>query len=93
MGSEVRKLRAGDRIVVPFTISCGQCLFCQKGLFSLCKNTNPNAAEAELLWGHSPAGLYGYSHLLGGYVGGQAEYARVPFADVDHIKVPGGSDR
>jgi threonine dehydrogenase-like Zn-dependent dehydrogenase len=90
VGSEVKKLKPGDRIVVPFPISCGQCFFCQKGLFSLCENTNPNAVEAELMWGHSPAGIYGYSHLLGGYAGGQAEYARVPFADVDHVKVPEG---
>jgi threonine dehydrogenase-like Zn-dependent dehydrogenase len=90
VGKEVKKLKAGDRIVVPFPISCGQCFFCQKGLFSLCENSNPNAAEAELMWGHSPGGLYGYSHLLGGYAGGQAEYARVPFADVDHVKVPEG---
>jgi threonine dehydrogenase-like Zn-dependent dehydrogenase len=90
VGDEVKKLKAGDRIVVPFPISCGQCFFCQKGMFSLCENSNPNAAEAEMLWGHSPAGLYGYSHLLGGYAGGQAEYARVPFADVDHVKVPEG---
>ncbi|HVM47896.1 MAG TPA: zinc-dependent alcohol dehydrogenase [Candidatus Acidoferrum sp.] len=88
VGSEVKKVKVGDRIVVPFPISCGQCFFCQKGMFSLCENSNPNAAEAELLWGHSPAGLYGYSHLLGGYAGGQAEYARVPFADVDHVKIP-----
>jgi threonine dehydrogenase-like Zn-dependent dehydrogenase len=90
IGSEVKKLKVGDRIVVPFAISCGQCFFCQKGLFSLCENTNPNAIEAELLWGHSPAGLFGYSHLLGGYAGGQAEYARVPFADIGHVKVPEG---
>ena len=90
VGSEVKKVKVGDRIVVPFPISCGQCFFCQKGMFSLCENSNPNAAEAELLWGHSPAGLYGYSHLLGGYAGGQAEYARVPFADVDHVKIPDG---
>ena len=90
IGSEVKKLKVGDRVVVPFAISCGQCFFCQKGLFSLCENTNPNAIEAEMLWGHSPAGLFGYSHLLGGYAGGQAEYARVPFADIGHIKVPEG---
>ena len=90
VGSEVKKLKVGDRIVVPFTISCGECFFCKKGLFSLCENSNPNAPEAELMWGHSPAGLYGYTHLLGGYAGGQAEYARVPFADVDHVKVPEG---
>ena len=90
IGSEVKNPKVGDRIVVPFAISCGKCFFCKKGLFSLCENSNPNAPEAELLWGHSPAGLFGYSHLLGGYAGGQAEYARVPFADVGHIKVPEG---
>lgn len=90
VGREVRKLKVGDRVVVPFAISCGQCFFCKKGLFSLCENTNPNAVEAEILWGHSPAGLFGYSHLLGGYAGGQAEYARVPFADVGPIKIPDG---
>src|SRR4051794_2388361 len=90
VGSAVQNLKPGDRVVVPFPISCGNCFFCQKGLFSLCENSNPNAYEAEMLWGHSPAGIYGYSHLLGGYSGGQAEYARVPFADVDHIKVPDG---
>jgi threonine dehydrogenase-like Zn-dependent dehydrogenase len=90
VGSGVKKLSVGDRIVVPFPISCGECFFCQKGLFSLCENSNPNAVEAEMMWGHSPAGIYGYSHLLGGYAGGQAEYARVPFADVDHVKVPEG---
>jgi len=90
VGSGVKNLNVGDRIVVPFPISCGNCFFCQKGLFSLCENSNPNADKAELLWGHSPAGIYGYSHLLGGYAGGQAEYVRVPYADVDHIKVPEG---
>src|SRR5881392_1360434 len=90
VGEEVKKLKPGDRIVVPFTISCGECFFCKKGLFSLCENSNPNAPEAELMWGHSPAGLFGYSHLTGGYAGGQAEYARVPFADVGHVKVPDG---
>lgn len=90
VGSEVKKLKVGDRIVVPFAIACGQCFFCQKKLFSLCENTNPNAAEAELLWGHSPAGLFGYSHLLGGYAGGQSQFVRVPLADVNHIKVPNG---
>src|SRR5437868_9456499 len=90
LGSGVKNLKVGDRVVVPFPISCGNCFFCKQELFSLCENTNPNAAEAELLWGHSPAGLFGYSHLLGGYAGGQAEYARVPFADVGHVKVPEG---
>jgi threonine dehydrogenase-like Zn-dependent dehydrogenase len=87
-GPGVNNLQVGDRVVVPFPISCGNCYFCSEGLFSLCENSNPNAPLAETLWGHSPAGIYGYSHLLGGYAGGQAEYARVPFADVDHIKVP-----
>src|SRR3954464_8651410 len=90
VGSEVKNLKVGDRVVVPFCISCGRCFFCERGLFSLCENSNPNAPEAELMWGHSPAGLFGYSHLLGGYAGGQAQYARVPFADVDHIKIPEG---
>jgi threonine dehydrogenase-like Zn-dependent dehydrogenase len=87
-GPGVNNLQVGDRVVVPFPISCGNCYFCSEGLFSLCENSNPNAPLAETLWGHSPAGIYGYSHLLGGYAGGQAEYARVPFADVDHIKIP-----
>ncbi len=90
VGPNVKNLQKGDRIVVPFPISCGNCFFCQKGMFSLCENSNPNAPLAEKMWGHSPCGIYGYSHLLGGYAGGQAEYARVPFADVDHIKVPEG---
>jgi threonine dehydrogenase-like Zn-dependent dehydrogenase len=88
VGKAVKNLKIGDRVVVPFCISCGSCFFCQKGLFSLCENSNPNAVEAELLWGHSPAGLFGYSHLTGGYAGGQAQYVRVPFADVGPIKVP-----
>jgi threonine dehydrogenase-like Zn-dependent dehydrogenase len=73
---------------VPFPIACGGCYACHKQMFSLCENSNPNAWMAEKLWGHSPAGLFGYSHLTGGYAGGQAEYARVPFADVGPIKVP-----
>jgi threonine dehydrogenase-like Zn-dependent dehydrogenase len=88
VGSDVRNLRAGDRVVVPFPIACGGCLSCQQQMFSLCENSNPNAGMAEQLWGHSPAGIFGYSHLTGGYAGGQAEYARVPFADVGPIKVP-----
>ena len=88
VGSAVKNLKVGDRVVVPFCISCGSCFFCQKGMFSLCENSNPNAPEAELLWGHSPAGLFGYSHLTGGYAGGQAQFVRVPFADVGPIKVP-----
>jgi threonine dehydrogenase-like Zn-dependent dehydrogenase len=90
VGPEVKNLRAGDRVVVPFPIACGRCGACQKSLFSLCENSNPNAWMAEKLWGYSPAGIFGYSHMLGGYAGGQAEYARVPFADVGPIKVPDG---
>jgi threonine dehydrogenase-like Zn-dependent dehydrogenase len=88
VGSAVRKLRVGDRVVVPFPISCGVCASCKEGNFSLCENSNPNAYMAEKLWGYSPAGLFGYTHMLGGYAGGQAEYARVPFADVGPLKVP-----
>lgn len=90
VGSEVQNLKVGDRVVVPFPIACGACTMCQKSLFSLCENSNPNAWMAEKLWGHSPAGLFGYSHMLGGYAGGQAEYVRVPFADVGPLKVPAG---
>jgi len=84
----VKNLKVGDRVVNPFPIACGACFFCSSGQFSLCENSNPNAWMAEKLWGHSPAGLFGYSHMLGGYAGGQAEYVRVPFADVGPIKVP-----
>lgn len=90
VGPEVKNLKVGDRVVVPFTISCGGCFFCQKDLWSLCDNSNPNAWMAEKFYGHSPSGIFGYSHLLGGYAGGQAEYARVPFADVGPIKIPDG---
>ena len=88
LGSEVKNLKIGDRVVVPFTISCGQCWYCQKGLFSCCDRTNPNAEIAAKAMGQSPAGLFGFSHMLGGYSGGQAEYLRVPMADVGPIKVP-----
>jgi threonine dehydrogenase-like Zn-dependent dehydrogenase len=87
VGRGVSNLAVGDRVVVPFPISCGSCYNCQRELFSVCENSNPNAAIAEKLMGHSPAGIYGYSHMLGGYAGGQAEYARVPFADVGPIKI------
>lgn len=92
VGSEVTNLKKGDRVVVPFTISCGRCFFCKQGFFSGCERSNPspNRKVAEELWGHSPAGLFGYTHLLGGYAGGQAEYLRVPYADVGPIKVPDG---
>ena len=90
VGSGNTKLEKGDRVVVPFTIACGECFFCQRGYYSGCERSNPNAAMAAELWGHSPAGLFGYSHLLGGFPGGQAEYLRVPYADVGPIKVPDG---
>jgi threonine dehydrogenase-like Zn-dependent dehydrogenase len=90
LGREVTNLKLGDRVVVPFTISCGGCFFCQKQLFSLCDNSNPNAEIPEKAYGASPAGLFGYSHMLGGYPGGQAEYARVPFADIGPITIPDG---
>jgi threonine dehydrogenase-like Zn-dependent dehydrogenase len=89
-GRDVGNLALGDRVVVPFPISCGNCNACVSGLFSLCENSNPNAGVAEKLWGHSPCGIFGYSHMLGGYAGGQAEYARVPFADVGPIKIENG---
>ena len=89
-GPAVSDLKTGDRVVVPFPISCGACAQCRRGLFSLCENTNPNAWMAEKLWGYSPAGIYGYSHMTGGYAGGQAEYVRVPFADVNPLKIPAG---
>jgi threonine dehydrogenase-like Zn-dependent dehydrogenase len=88
VGPEVKQLKLGDRVVVPFPIACGQCYFCTHDLWSLCDNSNPNAWMAEKLWGYSPCGIFGYSHLTGGYAGGQAEYARVPFADVGPFKVP-----
>jgi len=90
LGSEVKNLQKGDRVVVPFTIACGQCFFCKKTMWSLCDNSNPNAGMAEKMYGFTPSGLFGYSHLLGGYAGGQAEYVRVPFADVGPYKVPEG---
>jgi threonine dehydrogenase-like Zn-dependent dehydrogenase len=90
VGKEVKKLKKDDRVVVPFTISCGQCFFCKKELWSLCDNSNPNAQVAETFYGYSPSGLFGYSHMLGGYAGGQAEYLRVPFADVGPLKIPDG---
>jgi threonine dehydrogenase-like Zn-dependent dehydrogenase len=90
VGSGVENLKPGDRVVVPFTIACGQCFFCQRELWSLCDNSNPNAWMAETAYGYSPSGLFGYSHMLGGYAGGQAEYVRVPFADVGPIRIPPG---
>jgi threonine dehydrogenase-like Zn-dependent dehydrogenase len=90
VGSSVRNLKIGDRVVVPFPIACGKCGSCERSMFSLCENSNPNAWMAEKMWGYSPCGIFGYSHLLGGFAGGQAEYARVPFADVGPLKVPAG---
>lgn len=90
LGSAVTNVKIGDRVVVPFTISCGSCFFCNRDLWSLCDNSNPNAWMVEKVMGHSPSGLFGYSHMTGGYAGGQAEYARVPFADVGLFKIPDG---
>ncbi len=87
VGSEVKNLTRGDWVVVPFAIACGRCFFCQQDLWSLCDNTNPNAWIADNLYRFSGAGLFGYSHMYGGYPGGQAEYVRVPFADVGPIKI------
>ena len=86
-GKGVKNLKEGDRVVVPFPIACGSCNNCHNELYSLCENSNPNANMAEALHGHSPSGIFGYTHMLGGYAGGQAEYARVPFADVGPIKI------
>jgi len=88
VGSQIKNLKVGDRVVVPFTICCGECFFCKKELWSLCDNSNPNKEIATQAMGHSPAGLFGYSHLTGGFAGGQAEYLRVPFADLGPMKVP-----
>ncbi|WP_405142598.1 glutathione-dependent formaldehyde dehydrogenase [Sphaerisporangium sp. NBC_01403] len=87
VGPDVSNLRVGDRVVVPFPIACGNCFACEQGMYSVCENSNPNASLAEKLMGHAPAGIFGYSHMLGGFPGGQAEYARVPFADVGPIKI------
>jgi threonine dehydrogenase-like Zn-dependent dehydrogenase len=88
VGSSVSKLKVGDRIVVPFTIICGECDQCKRGNFSVCERTNRNAELAATAFGHTTAGLFGYTHLTGGYPGGQAEYVRVPYADTTHVKVP-----
>jgi len=90
VGSDVKRLRTGDRVVVPFAIACGNCFCCRHELYSLCDNTNPNAWMVEAMYGQSGAGLFGYSHLYGGYAGGQAEYVRVPFADVGPLKIENG---
>jgi threonine dehydrogenase-like Zn-dependent dehydrogenase len=88
VGSENKKLKVGDRVVVPFTISCGECEQCRRGNFSVCERSNRNKSIADKVFGHSTAGLFGYTHLTGGYPGGQAEYVRVPYADVGPVKVP-----
>jgi threonine dehydrogenase-like Zn-dependent dehydrogenase len=88
VGPEVKTLKVGDRVAVPFTIACGNCEFCKGQLWSLCDNSNPNAGVLEKAYGYSGSGLFGYSHLYGGYAGGQAEYVRVPFADVGPVKIP-----
>jgi threonine dehydrogenase-like Zn-dependent dehydrogenase len=90
VGKGNSKLKVGDRVVIPFNIACGDCFFCTKQLWSLCDRSNPNREQAAEVMGHSPSGLFGYSHLMGGFAGGQAEYIRVPYADVGPIKVPEG---
>ena len=90
VGRQAKKVRVGDRVVVAFPIACGVCFFCQRDMYSLCENSNPNAWMAEQFFGHSPAGIFGYSHLTGGFAGGQAEYARVPFADTGTVKIENG---
>jgi threonine dehydrogenase-like Zn-dependent dehydrogenase len=90
VGAENKALKKGDRVVVPFTITCGECEQCRRGNWSVCERTNRNKADADKVFGHTTAGLFGYTHLTGGYAGGQAEFVRVPFADSTHIKVPDG---
>src|SRR5579884_3288211 len=86
-GSEVKHIQKGDRVAVPFCIACGKCFSCQHKMYSLCENSNPNGWMADKMWGHSPAACFGYSHMMGGFAGGQAEYVRVPFADVGPLKI------
>jgi threonine dehydrogenase-like Zn-dependent dehydrogenase len=88
VGKETRTLKVGDRVVMPFTITCGECDQCRRGNFSVCERSNRNKALADKVFGHTTAGLFGYSQLTGGYQGGQAEYVRVPYADSTHVKVP-----
>ncbi len=90
VGRDVTKHKVGDRVVIPFTIGCGKCYYCEHDQWALCDNSNPNALMAEKLYGHSPAGFFGYSHLFGGYAGGQAEYLRVPFADSSAFGITNG---
>ncbi|MCT7980752.1 zinc-dependent alcohol dehydrogenase [Laspinema olomoucense] len=89
-GSEVKNLNKGDRVVIPFTIACGHCFFCNRDLWSLCDNSIPDGKIVEKAYGHTPSALFGYSHMLGGYAGGQAQYVRVPFADTAALKIPEG---
>ncbi|MCT7969226.1 glutathione-dependent formaldehyde dehydrogenase [Laspinema sp. D1] len=89
-GSEVKNLKKGDLVVIPFTIACGHCFFCNRDLWSLCDNSIPDGKIVEKAYGHTPSGLFGYSHMLGGYAGGQAQYVRVPFADTAALKIPDG---
>lgn len=88
VGSAITSISRGDRVIVPFPIACGDCWYCQEGLWALCDNSNPNSWMLEKLYGDTGAGIFGYSHLYGGYAGGQAEYVRVPFADTGLEKVP-----
>jgi threonine dehydrogenase-like Zn-dependent dehydrogenase len=90
VGKDVSNLTVGDRVVVPFTIACGNCWHCQHEFWSLCENSNPNAALVEKVMGHAGSGAFGYSHMTGGFAGGQAEYVRVPFADVGPLKIENG---
>jgi threonine dehydrogenase-like Zn-dependent dehydrogenase len=90
LGPDVKNLKVGDRVVVPFTIACGNCWHCQHDLWSLCENSNPNAALTEKMMGHAASGAFGYSHLTGGFAGGQAEFVRVPFADIGPLKIDAG---
>jgi threonine dehydrogenase-like Zn-dependent dehydrogenase len=90
VGKGVKNLKVGDRVVVPFSIACGACWMCKQELYSLCENSNPNAWMAEKMWGHAGAGAFGYSHLTGGFAGGQAEFVRVPFADFGPLKIENG---
>lgn len=90
IGSDVKNLKKGDRVVVPFTVACGNCSYCKSGLTAACDNSNVNAWMMEKAYGFSSSGLFGYSHMMGGYAGGQAEYVRVPYADVGPLKIPDG---
>jgi threonine dehydrogenase-like Zn-dependent dehydrogenase len=90
VGKDNKALRVGDRVVIPFTIFCGECDQCKRGNFSVCERSNRNKEKADKVFGHTTAGLFGYSHLTGGYAGGQAEYVRVPMADTTHVKIPDG---